>query len=87
MWENSSIPITQFLYVLQCFWMTVTQAGNVACVFFEIFPRPSKNIISQKRCFVNKISASLAWCGLLHSPRPSGFSRKGCAFACPLAAL
>ena len=35
MWENSSIPITQFLCVLQCFWMTVMQGGNVACVFLK----------------------------------------------------
>ena len=84
MWENLSIPITQFLYVLQCFWMTVTQAGNVPCVFFEIFPRPSKNIISQKRCFVNKPVASSVWCGLLHFSGPS-VSHKCFAFACPLA--
>lgn len=37
MWENSSIPITQFLCVLQCFWMTVTPGGNVAYVFLKSF--------------------------------------------------
>ena len=47
MWENSSIPITQFLYVLQCFWMTVTQAGNVACVFLKSFVFKALAVLSK----------------------------------------